>query len=86
MANPSILDSKQNPIMNQTSLLIPIFIIVPNLGGPKFVSDPKTVRVTVGEIQQLKLPSIIDPDKEDVYSIEQCDFGGAGVFIQGSYP
>jgi len=50
MGNPSILDSDSNKIINQTSLIIPIFIEVPNLGAPKFVNDLKSVRITVGEI------------------------------------
>ena len=50
MGNPSILDANQNSIINQTSLTIPIFIEVPNLGAPKFVSNLKSVRITVGEI------------------------------------
>ena len=50
MGNPSILGPDQNPIMNQTSLTITIFIDVPNLGAPKFISNLKTIRITVGEI------------------------------------
>ena len=80
VAKPSILDSNGDPIRLSTSLIIRIVIDIPNLGPPTFKVTLKDIQVKVGELQILKFPSIVDPDSEDSYKVEMCDFGDASTF------
>ena len=69
-----------------TSIIIPLFVEVPNLGPPKFKFDLKDIRLRVNETSYLKMPKIEDPDEEDSYKLEVCDFGDAKSFVSGQFP
>ena len=69
-----------------TTIILPLTIIIPNLGPPTLKAPPNDVKMIVGEQLQLRLLPYSDPDAEDRAIFNEPDFGLAASFISGKYP
>ena len=70
----------------RSTIILPITIVIPQLGPPTLKLPPKDVKLTVGDSLQYRLSSYSDPDYEDEATFNEPDFGLAGSFITGKYP
>jgi hypothetical protein len=70
----------------RSTIILPITIVIPQLGPPTLKLPPKDVKLTVGDSLQYRLSSYSDPDYEDEATFNEPDFGLASSFITGKYP
>ena len=70
----------------RSTIILPLTIIIPNLGPPTLKAPPSDVKLIVGETFQLRILAYSDPDVEDHATFNEPDFGQASSFISGKYP
>jgi len=76
-----------NQLTHEAKLIIPLQLIILNLGPPYFIEPLRSrIVMTVGEFLPFYFPKMRDPDLEDTPSLLSLDFGGAKSFITGKYP
>jgi hypothetical protein len=69
-----------------STMVLPLEIIIPNLGPPTLKSNPTDIRVKINEVGMIKLMGLSDPDAEDIPSLQSIEFGDAFAFITGQFP
>jgi hypothetical protein len=74
-----------NGDIKRAEMVMPIQIIIPNYGPPKFKVKPKDIRLKVGDSWPLRFSKMRDPDLEDKPFLDEIDFGKASNFITGSF-
>ena len=70
----------------RSTVILPVTIIIPQLGPPTLKFPPTNYKTTVGEVLQIRIAPYSDPDIEDKVTFNEPNFGLANPFMTGKYP